>query len=270
MMGNLESARPGRVCGKVALVTGAASGIGRATALLLAREGARVVVTDLDGAGAARVAAEVTAARGQAHALALDVKAEQDWQKAVGQVLGMWGKLDVAVNNAGLAAARPLCETSLSEWRRVLAVNLDGVFLGTKYAVLAMRQGQGGSIVNVASASGVRASAGAAAYCASKAGVRMFSRAVALECAQRGDRIRVNTVLPAGVRTALWERMDFWPGLVAEKGGPEGAWQALAQSTPLGRFAEPDEIAQGILYLASDQSSYMTGAELVLDGGYTA
>ena len=136
--------------------------------------------------------------------------------------------------------------------------------------VLAMRQGQGGSIINVASASGVRASAGAAAYCASKAGVRMFSRAVALECAQRWDRILVNTVIPAGVRTALWERMDFWPGLVAERGGPEGAWQALAQSTPLGRFAEPDEIAQGILYLASDESSYMTGAELVLDGGYTA
>jgi NAD(P)-dependent dehydrogenase (short-subunit alcohol dehydrogenase family) len=269
-MADQESGRLGRVCGKVALVTGAASGIGRAAALLLAREGARVFVTDVEEAGAERVAAEVRQAQGQAHALALDVKVEQDWQKAVGQVLGMWGKLDVAVNNAGLAVSRPLGETTLSEWRRVLAVNLDGVFLGTKYAVLAMRQGKGGSIINVGSASGVRASAGAAAYCASKGGVRLFSRAVALECAQRGDGIRVNTIIPAGVRTGLWERMDFWPGLVAEAGSPEAAWQALARSTPLGRFAEPDEIAQGILYLASDESSYMTGAELVLDGGYTA
>jgi 3(or 17)beta-hydroxysteroid dehydrogenase len=185
-------------------------------------------------------------------------------------VLASRGRLDIAVNNAGLSAAAPVTEMTLSEWRRVMAVNLDGVFLGTKHAVLAMRQGQGGGVVNVSSASGIKASAGASAYCASKAAVIQFTKTVALECAQRGDNIRVNTILPAGVMTALWEDMDFWKGLVAERGGTEAAWQALAQSTPLKRFARPEEIARGILFLASEESSYMTGAELVLDGGYTA
>lgn len=263
-----ESPR-GRVAGKVALVTGGASGIGKSAALLLAKEGARVAVADLDAAGAERAAREIDAAGGRALALTLDVTAEASWEKAMTAVLEAFGRLDVAVNNAGISAASPVAETTLAEWRRVLTVNLDGVFLGTKHAIVAMRRGSGGSIVNVSSASGVKASAGAGAYCAGKAAVIQLTRVAALECAGRGDNIRVNSVLPAGVRTPLWEQMDFWKQLVAEQGSAEAAWKALAQTTPLKRFAAPEEIAQGILFLASDESSYMTGAELMLDGGYT-
>lgn len=260
----------GRVSGKVALVTGAACGIGRASALLLAKEGARVAVTDLAEAGCATVVDAITSAGGEALAIPLDVTSETAWQAALDRVLGAWDRLDIVVNNAGISAGRPVEETTLKEWRQVMAVNLDGVFLGTKHAVVAMRRGKGGSIVNVSSASGVKASAGASAYCASKAAILQFSKVVALECARRKDGIRVNTVLPAGVTTAMWEKMDFWPGLVAQQGGTQAAWQALASSTPLGRFATPEEIAQGILFLASDESSYMTGSELVIDGGFTA
>jgi 3(or 17)beta-hydroxysteroid dehydrogenase len=259
-----------RVAGKVALVTGAASGIGRSTALLLAEQGAVVAVTDVDEVGARAVAALIADTGGQALALVLDVTSEAAWQAAVQAVLASRGRLDIAVNNAGLSAAAPVTDMTLAEWRRVMAVNLDGVFLGTKHAVLAMRQGSGGSIVNVSSASGIKASAGASAYCSSKAAVIQLTKTVALECAQHGDNVRVNAVLPAGVMTPLWEDMDFWKTLVAEHGGADAAWRALAQSTPLKRFARPEEIARGILFLASEESSYMTGAALVLDGGYTA
>ncbi len=269
MAEELQATR-GRVVAKRALVTGAASGIGRAAALLLAREGANVFVTDRDGAGAAQVAREIESHSGVALSGPLDVTSEPAWQTVVQQLLDAWGRLDIAVNNAGVSAAKPVAETTLPEWRQVMAVNLDGVFLGTKHAILAMRQGDGGSIINVSSASGIKASAGASAYCTSKAGMRLFSKVAALECAGRGDNIRVNTIVPAGVMTPLWERMDFWPGLVAEHGSPEAAWRALAQTTPLKRFASPEEIAQGILFLASDESSYMTASELVIDGGYTA
>jgi NAD(P)-dependent dehydrogenase (short-subunit alcohol dehydrogenase family) len=259
----------GRLADKVALVTGAASGIGRSTALLFAAEGATVAVADIDEAGTRQVMSVIERAGGRALAVTLDVTSESAWQHSLQAILSAFGKLDVAVNNAGLSAAAPLTEMSLADWRRVTAVNLDGVFLGTKHAVLAMRP-NGGSIVNVSSASGVKASAGASAYCASKAAVIQFTKTAALECAQRGDKIRVNTVLPAGVMTPLWEQMDFWKKLVVERGTPDAAWQALAETTPLKRFARPDEIARGILFLASDESSYMTGSELVLDGGYTA
>lgn len=258
------------LAGKVALITGAASGIGKATALLLAEEGATVAVTDLSDRDIRIVADQIAASGGRSSAIALDVTSESAWQSALDAVLTAHGKLDIVVNNAGLSAAAPIAETSLSEWRRIMAVNLDGVFLGTKYAVLAMRKGTGGSIVNVSSASGVKASAGASAYCASKAAVIQLTKTVALECAQRGDNIRVNAVLPAGVMTPLWNNMDFFKKMVADLGSSDAAWQALAQSTPLKRFASAQEIARGILFLASDDSSYMTGAELLLDGGYTA
>jgi NAD(P)-dependent dehydrogenase (short-subunit alcohol dehydrogenase family) len=259
----------GRVAGKVALVTGAASGIGRATAQILAAEGAQVAVADVNHEGARAVVNEIGQTGGRAIALALDVTSETTWQSALETLLDEFGRLNIAVNNAGLSAASPIEQTSLAEWRRLMAVNLDGVFLGTKYAILAMRRGKGGSIVNVSSASGVKASPGASAYCASKAAVIQFTKTAALECAQRGDGIRINTILPAGVATPLWKEMDFWKQLVAEQ-GEDAAWRTLAQTTPLKRFASADEIAKGILFLASDESSYMTGAELLLDGGYTA
>ena len=200
---------------------------------------------------------------------ALDVRVEQDWEAAIAEVVSRWGGLDVLVANAGVSFSRPVTDMSLEEWRNVHAVNLDGVFLGTKHAVRAMRErGRGGSIVIVSSASGLKASGGASAYCSSKAGVRLFARAVALECA--ADRIRVNTVCPGGVATPMWKGMPFFEDLQREHGGEQGAWNALAAGTPLGRFAEPEEIAAGILYLSSDDASYVTGTDLVIDGGFIA
>jgi len=258
----------GRVVNKVALVTGAASGIGRATAILLAKEEAAVALTDIADAGQA-VADEISQNGGKALFVRLDVSDEAAWESCIGQFMNAFGKLDIAVNNAGIASARPVADMPLAEWRRVMQVNLDGVFLGTKHAIRAMRSGAGGSIINVASASGIKASAGASAYCASKAAVRMFSKTAALECAAAGLKIRVNVVSPGGVKTPIWEKMDFWPGLVAQHGDEDAAWKALAGSSSEG-FHSADEIAQAILFLASDESAYMNAGELVIDRGYTA
>jgi NAD(P)-dependent dehydrogenase (short-subunit alcohol dehydrogenase family) len=260
----------GRVGGKVALITGAASGIGRATALLLAHEGASVAASDLSEEGAFSTMQEIQDTGGDALSYRLDVTSEDDWTAVINRVLETWGKLDILVNNAGIAAGSPIDQMTLEEWRRVMSVNADGVFLGIRHAIRAMRQGSGGSIINISSASGLKASPGAAAYCASKAAVRLLSKAAALECAQQADGIRVNTVLPGGVATPIWQRTDFWAELANASGGEPGAWAALAQDVPLKRFAQPVEIAQAILYLASDESQYVTGAELVIDGGYTA
>jgi 3(or 17)beta-hydroxysteroid dehydrogenase len=259
-----------RVAGKVALVTGAASGIGRATALLLAREGASVLVTDVDLPGAQRTAEAIADAGGKALPQALDVTSENHWAAAIARTIEAWGQLSIMVASAGITFARDLVDMTLDEWRRVMAVNLDGVFLGTKHAVRAMRRGHGGSIVIVSSASGLKAAPGASAYAASKAALRLFAKSVALECAQARDGVRVNTVHPAGVTTPMWQSAEFWSDLVRQQGSEEAAWKALAASTPLKRFAQPEEIAQAILFLASDESSYVTGTELVVDGGFTA
>jgi NAD(P)-dependent dehydrogenase (short-subunit alcohol dehydrogenase family) len=252
---------------KVVAVTGAASGIGRATCLRVAAAGARVLVTDLEPGGEA-VAAEIRAAGGEAAFRRLDVTDEEAWRGALEEAVGRWGRLDAVVNNAGVSMARDLTETRLSDWRRVMAVNLDGTFLGTRHAVAVMRGRGGGSIVNVASASGRVGSPGASAYCASKGGVVLLTKAVALECAR--DRIRVNVVLPGAVRTPLWEKAEWWPDHVARTGSVAAAYRALEGATPLGRMAEPEEVAEAILYLASDASRFVTGAELAVDGGYTA
>jgi len=257
-----------RLKDKVALVTGAASGIGRATALLFGREGARVMVTDISPAGEA-VAREIQAAGGVASFLVHDVRDEPTWMAAITRTLELYGRLDVLVNNAGIALSRLVTEMTLAEWREQLAVNLDSVFLGTKYAVRAMRQGgRGGSIVNVSSVSGLVGSPSTAAYAASKGGVRGLSKAVAVECAP--DGIRVNGVFPGGVRTPIWENADWWDGFVEQVGSEKEAWKKLEAASPLGRMAEPEEIAEAILYLASDAARYVTGTELVIDGGYTA
>lgn len=257
------------VKGKSVIVTGAASGIGQATALRLGEEGARVQVTDLDGAGAERVAGTVRSRGGEAVGRSLDVTSEDQWEAAVEAVVEEWESLDLLVANAGISHAAPLTETSLSEWRRIHEVNLDGLFLGLKHGVRAMREStRGGRIVVVSSASGMKAVPGAAAYCSSKAAGRVLARSVALECA--ADGIRVNTVVPAGVITPMWEAMPFFQELVRERGSEAAAWEALAAGTPLGRFADPDEIASAILFLCSDEADYMTGAELVVDGGYLA
>jgi NAD(P)-dependent dehydrogenase (short-subunit alcohol dehydrogenase family) len=257
----------GRVAGKSALVVGAGSGIGRAAAAMLAAEGAAVGCADLDAEAAAGTAADIRSRGGRALSLRLDVTREEDWAAATERVAAEFGGVDVVVNSAGISSAAPIAETTLADWRRMMAVTADGAFLGIRAAVTAMRRaGRGGSVVTVSSASGVKAVPGAAAYCAAKAAVLMLSRSAALECRREG--IRVNTVLPAGVKTPLWRGMPFFRGLVAEKGSEDAAFAALAG--PDGRFADPDEVAAAILFLASDESRYITGTELLVDNGYTA
>lgn len=261
----------GRVQGKTALVTGAASGIGRAAAIKLARHGAAVLCADIAADTAREVAAGIRDEGAVATACRLDVTSEADWEEAMRRVRSSHGALDILVSSAGISHARPITEMSLEEWRKVMAVNLEGVFLGTRHAVRVMREDRRrGSIVHVSSASGLKASPGASAYCASKAAVCMFSKAVAKECIEQGDGIRINTVCPAGVRTPLWSIMPFFQDLIAKTGSEDAAFRAMAQNALHGRFAEPEEVADAILYLASDESLYVTGTDLVIDGGYGA
>lgn len=253
--------KSGRLENKIALVTGAASGIGRATVELFAREGAIVIASDIDQDGLARTVEPIAARPHQ-----LDVTSEAQWESLIEEIRQRHGRLDVLVNSAGISFAAPVTEMTLEQWRRVMAVNLDSIFLGTRYALLIMRDE--GSIINIASASGIKASPGASAYCTSKAAVEMFSRTAALEVAQR--KIRVNTVSPGGVMTPMWENMDFWRELKTTTGSEEASWQAISADIPLKRFASADEVAQAILFLASDESRFVTAANLVIDGGYTA
>ena len=257
----------GRVEEKVAVITGAGSGIGRATATLLAIEGAKVVCADID-LGAAQSSVEMIAEEGgEATALKLDVVDENTWESALDAVLAQYKRLDVLVNNAGISVSKPIVEMTLEDWQKVMAVNLDGIFLGTKYAIASMKNG--GSIINVTSVSGIKPSAGASAYCASKAAIRMFSKTVAVECADAKTGVRVNVVTPGGVKTPMWEEQQFFKDLMTEHGGAEEAFVAMAGGAPSHQFFTPKEVAETILYLASDESSHLTGTEIVLDRGHT-
>ena len=254
---------------KRVLITGAASGIGRATARLMAAEGARVAVTDVNGEGAEAVAEEIRSAGGDATAWALDVADEERWLAILPEVETHWGGLDVLVAGAGIGVGKPVTEISLAEWRGLMAVNLDGVFLAVKHTLPYLRKSTGGNIVIISSVAGIRGFAGSSAYSASKGALRLFAKSVALECAQAGDGVRVNSVHPGGVETPIWQALPTWGRLVAEY-GEEGAYRAMASAVPFKRFAKPEEIARGIIYLASDAASYVTGSELVIDGGATA
>lgn len=252
----------GRVEGKVALVTGAASGLGKAAAQMLAREGARVVVTDRNEDGATEVAGTMGEA---ARAYKLDVTQEADWVRVVDDTLATFGRLDVVVNNAGIGVAKDIESISLEEWRVVHAVNLDGVFLGCKHAIRGMRQcGAKGSIINISSVAGLVGVENLPAYCSSKGGVRLLSKSVALHCARKGYGIRCNSVHPTFIETPMVD------GLASLMGGMEAGKARLARMIPLGHIGEPDDIAYAVLYLASDESKLMTGSEFVVDGGTTA
>lgn len=264
-MDNSRSAARGRLAGKVALVAGAASGIGRAAALLFAREGARVALGDIDVARAEEVASEIREMRRECLVLSLDVTDEGAWAAAIERIETAWSSLDVLVNSAGIADDAPLTELTTAQWRRVLSVNLEGAFLGTAAAIRAMKTSGKGAIVNVSSLSGVKAIPGASAYCASKAGVIQLSRVAALECAGDGHNIRVNCVTPGGVKTPMWQKTPLWPDI-----SKTDEWNAPVDAPPLGRFAEPIEVARAILFLASDESSYISGAAVPLDGGASA
>ncbi len=256
----------GQVSGKVALVTGGASGIGKATALTLGREGAAVMVTDLNQAGAEAVAAEIVGAGGKAQAMPQDTTDEDRWQAVIAATEAAFGKLDVLVNNAGIAIAGPIETYSLADWRKQQAVNVDGVFLGVKHAFPAMRRAGGGSIINLSSIAGLRGNrSGLGAYSATKGAVRLFTKTAALEGAK--DKIRVNSVHPGIIETPIWDAI--LPG--GEAGRNAGDLNVRARaSVPTGVLGQPQDIANGILFLASDQSSYMSGSELVIDAGVTA
>jgi 3(or 17)beta-hydroxysteroid dehydrogenase len=264
-----------RVAGKIAVVTGAAAGIGRATALALAREGACVVATDIEGKGARAVVAEMLSSGLRHMSLTHDAGDEPSWKGVIDAVLGEFGRLDILVNNAGIGPSKSLLDTSLADWHAVLRINLDGVFLGTRMGVEAMRPLPSrprrcpGSIINISSILGLVGSPETAAYSASKGGVRLLTKTVALECAEKGWQVRVNSVHPGFISTpmnqATVERL-------AQAAGTDEETQRkmLSDLQPVGRMGTADEVAAGILYLASDESGFMTGAELVLDGGYTA
>lgn len=260
---------PGRVQAKVALVTGAGSGIGKATAILLANEGAVVLVADLSTVAAQAVANEIVATGHKAEALLLDVSSESNWCQAIEQALKKHQRLDVLVNNAGISFTKPIDEMTLDEWLKVMNVNLDGVFLGTKHAISAMKKSAGGSVVNIASVSGIKPSPTASAYCASKAAIRMFSKTAAIECADAKTGIRVNLVTPGGVKTPMWEKIDFFQGMVAQSGGTDKAFAAMEGANASQKFFTAEEVASTIVYLASDESSHLTGTEVVLDRGHT-
>jgi len=251
----------GQVDGKVALVTGAASGIGAATARVLAREGARVVITDLDDTAGQAIASEIGG-----HYIHHDVTDEEGWKAVIADTGQRFGRLDIVVANAGIGIMGPAVDMSLTDWRRQMAINVDGVFLTVKYAIPLMRKsGDGGSIVMLSSVAGLRGSAGLAGYSASKGAVRLFAKSMALECAQARDGIRVNSVHPGIIATPIWTKLP--------QGGanaPLNPHAIAAATVPIGVASDPTEIANGILFLASDAARHITGSELVIDGGMTA
>lgn len=258
----------GQVEGKIALVTGAAMGIGRACAITLAREGATVVLTDIAASEAKNVVAEIVAAGGQAKFILHDVTSEEQWQNIVAEVTSEFGRIDILVNNAGVAIAAPsISEMSLEDFRLQNAINLDGVFLGMKHCIPVMAVNGGGSVINMSSVAGLKGAPGLAAYSMTKGGVRYLSKSVAIECAREGNSVRVNSVHPGIIDTAIWDKM----GLPSDSGENTVDRDGIAMiMVPGAKLGAPQDIANGVLHLASDDSSYMTGAELVIDHGLTA
>jgi NAD(P)-dependent dehydrogenase (short-subunit alcohol dehydrogenase family) len=249
----------GLLDGKVGIVTGAASGIGAATARVLTGEGARLVLTDIDD-GAGSALAEQLGGIYLHH----DVSEEDGWPAVVAAAERL-GRLDIMVANAGIGIMGSAIDMSLKDWRRQMAINVDGVFLSVKYCIPAMRRaGNGGSIVMLSSVAGLRGSAGLAGYSASKGAVRLFAKSMALECAQAGDGIRVNSVHPGIIATPIWNKLP------PSHNQPLDPYKVAEATVPLGKAGEAVDIANGILFLASDLSSHVTGSELVIDGGLTA
>ena len=255
----------GRVAGKVALVTGGASGIGRGCAERLAEEGAVVVITDLQDHKGEEVVQAIAAKGGKAEYLHHDVTDEAAWQGVVGQVKARHGRLDILVNNAGIGIGGSVLEMTLETWRKQTAVNLDGVFLGVKHSIPLMREGGGGSIVNMSSVAGLKGAPSLAGYCATKGGVRLFTKSVAMECANAKDGIRVNSVHPGLIETPIWLTVGQAVNPLANAPPDLDAMSAMA--VPLGVKGYPEDIANGVLWLCSNESRYVTGQELVIDGG---
>ena len=263
----------GRLDGKVAIITGGASGIGRASAIRLAEENAKVAIADRNTADGEIAAKEITDAGGEAIFLEHDVSSEDQWKSVIAAVLKHYDRLDVMVNNAGIQFSKSVEDTTIEEWNQIMRINADGVFLGTKFAIEAMKKNDpmGGSIINMSSTYGMIGEAINAAYCASKGAVMNFTKSAALHCGKSGYNIRVNSVHPGAVRTPLTD-VEI-NDIVAAKGYDsveEALEKEWAPIHPIGRIGEPIDIANCVVYLASDESSFMTGAELVIDGGMIA
>ena len=252
--------------GKAAIVTGGASGIGEACARTLAREGASVLVTDVDDHLGKGVVEGILKAGGKARFLHHDVRDEAAWPSVIGEAEQHFGRLDIMVANAGIGVAGPLVDMTLADWQRQQAINLDGVFLSIKYAVPAMRRAGGGSIVLMSSVAGLRGAPGLAGYSATKGGVRLLAKSAALELA--ADRIRVNSVHPGIIATPIWGKLPA--GSLDRRNAPIDPRERAAQVVPLERVGEAQDIADGVLFLCSGLASYVTGQELVIDGGMTA
>ena len=249
----------GRLEGKVALISGGSRGQGAVEARLFAQEGARVVLGDILDEEGKRVECEISEMGWEATYVHLDVTSEEDWVRAISLAEIEYGKLDVLVNNAGVSIGkRGIEDTTVNHWDHIMEVNVKGVFLGTKCAIPAMRRAGGGSIINISSTAGIVAIGRSAAYNATKGAVRVFSKATAIQHAK--DRIRCNSVHPGPIDTPFLQDMMDNPVLLQER----------LKKVPLGRIGTPEDVAYGILYLASDESSYVTGSELVIDGGSTA
>ena len=248
-----------RLENKVAVISGGARGIGASITGLFAREGAKIVIGDILEEEGRRTAAAITDGGGDCVFVRLDVTSEPDWEKAIGEAISRFGRLDILVNNAGISARGNVEETSEAEWTRTMDINVKGAFLGSKQAIPFMRTAGGGSIINISSGAGIAPQPGTSgAYAASKGAVRIFSKSTAIQYAQ--DNIRCNSVHPGPIETDMLRatRPD------------ENALDVMMGRVPLGRFGRPEEIAYGVLYLASDESSFVTGSELVIDGGRTA
>lgn len=264
----------GRLNGRTALVTGAASGLGRAAAVALQREGANVFATDVDEEGLKSLPEGIKTA-------VQDVVDEARWDEVFDEAHKAFGTVHVLVNNAGIGIGGATAEFSLDDWRKQMTVNTDSVFLGTRAALRQIGE-ESGSIINISSVAGLRGAAGLAAYCASKGAVRLFSKAVALECAGLGQKVRVNSIHPGIIDTPIWTKnitgvfdASADPDAMRQAAGRPGAnaidpEMLASASTPMMRAGRPEEIADMIVFLASEESSYVTGQELVVDGGMTA
>ena len=258
--------------GKVALITGGASGIGAACALALAGEGASVIVADIDETGGQAVCRQIADAGGRARFQALDVAKADDWRHAISAAERHEGTLHILVNNAAICIVAPILEMSHASWRRQTEINLDSVFLGLQAAMPLMARSGGGSVVNISSVAGLKGIAGLAGYCATKGGVRLFTKAAALECAAAGNNIRVNSIHPGGIETPIWVKMGN-DGVMPDAGANAIADQMertrvqAARATPLGFAGQPADIAAGVIYLCSEGARFVTGSELVIDGG---
>jgi 3(or 17)beta-hydroxysteroid dehydrogenase len=244
----------GRVAGKVAIVTGGASGMGKADAILLAREGATVVVADLNEKDGQEVAASIGEA---AIFMRLDVSDEDNWKTVIAATVEQFGRLDILVNNAGMIALGTIVDTDLASWRKINAVNSDGVFLGCKHAIPVMADSGGGSIINMSSVAAIQGQSFVAAYTASKGAVRALTKSIAMFCKEQKNGIRCNSVHPDGVKTPMVVKVAM--------GKDEATQEDIDEIGKFGNMCEPEDVANLVLYLASDESSFVNGAEMLID-----